>query len=142
MEKLFLMLALLIGCAIPLAAQTKPATQTAEEAVLQVTRDWLAAEEGNDRPTLQRIIADDFEGTSPRGNTVFKNDVMPREGSSGGVAMTTSEMKARIFGDSAVVTALGVQKGGEKRDVRFTVVFVKRGNEWKMVAGHLSAVPS
>ncbi len=142
MQKPFLMLGLLIACAIPLAAQTKPATQTAEEAVLQVTRDWLAAEEGHDRPTLQRIIADDFEGTGPMGNTVFKDDVMPREGSPGGVAITTPVMKARVFGDTAVVTARGVQKGGEKRDVRFTVVFVKRGNEWKMVAGHLSAVPS
>ena len=32
-----------------------------------------------------------------------------------------------------------MQKAGEKREVRFTVVFVKRGTEWKMVAGHLSA---
>ena len=142
MRKLFLMLGLLIACAIPLAAQTKPATQTDEQAVLQVTREWLAAEESHDRPTLQRIIADDFEGTAPRGNTVSKDDVMPREGSSGGVAMTTSEMKARVFGDTAVVRASGVQKAGEKREVRFTVVFVKRGNEWKMVAGHLSAVPN
>jgi ketosteroid isomerase-like protein len=142
MQKFFLMLGLLIACAMPLSAQTKPATQTDEQAVLQVTRDWLAAEESHDRPTLQRIIADDFEGTAPMGHTVFKNDVMPREGSSGGVAITTSEMKARVFGDTAVVRARGMQKGGEKRDVRFTVVFVKRGNEWKMVAGHLSAVPS
>ncbi len=141
MQRFFLMLGLLIACACPLAAQTKPATQTAEQAVLQITLDWLSAEERHDRPTLQRIIADDFEGTAPMGHTVFKNDVMPREGSPGGVAITTSDMKARVFGDTAVVTARGLQKGGEKRDVRFTVVFVKRGDEWKMVAGHLSAVP-
>lgn len=142
MQKLFLIIALSITAALPLAAQTKPATETSEQSVLQLTRDWLAAEERNDRTTLKRIIADDFEGTAPTGNTVFKDDVMPREGSPGGVAMTTSEMKARVFGDTAVVTARGVQKAGEKRDVRFTVIFVKRGNEWKMVAGHLSAVPS
>jgi ketosteroid isomerase-like protein len=142
MQKLCLIIALSIAAALPLAAQTKPATETSEQAVLQLTRDWLAAEERNDRTTLQRIIADDFEGTAPTGNTVFKDDVMPREGSPGGIAMTTSEMKARVFGDTAVVTARGVQKGGEKREARFTVIFVKRGNEWKMVAGHLSAVPS
>ena len=142
MQKLFLIIALSIAAALPLVAQTKPATETSEQSVLQVTRDWLAAEERHDRATLQRIIADDFEGTAPMGNTVFKDDVMPREGSLGGVAITTSEMKARIFGDTAVVTARGMQKAGEKRDVRFTVIFVKRGNEWKMVAGHLSAVPS
>lgn len=142
MEKLFLLIGLLAVWAFPVPAQTKPATQTAEQAVLQITRDWLSAEERHDRPTLQRIIADDFEGTSPMGNTVFKDDVMPREGSPGGISMTTSEMKARVFGDTAVVTARGVQKAGEKRDLRFTVVFVKRENDWKMVAGHLSAVPN
>ena len=142
MQRFFLITVVSIVAAFPLAAQTKPATETGEQSVLQVTRDWLAAEEQNDRATLQRIIADDFEGTAPMGNTVFKDDVMPREGSSGGVAITPSEMKARVFGDTAVVTARGVQKRGEKRDVRFTVIFVKRGNEWKMVAGHLSAVPS
>lgn len=142
MQKLFLVISLLIVTATPLVAQTKAATQSAEQAVLRITRDWLSAEERHDRPTLQRIIADDFEGTAPRGNTVFKDDVMPREGSPGGMAITTSEMKARVFGDTAVVTASGMQKAGEKRDVRFTVVFVKRGDDWKMVAGHLSAVPN
>jgi len=142
MQKLFLLIGLLAVCAFPVSAQTKPALQTAEQAVLQITRDWLSAEERLDRPTLQRIIADDFEGTAPMGNTVFKDDVMPLEGSPGGISMTTSEMKARVFGDTAVVTARGVQKAGEKRDVRFTVVFVKRENDWKMVAGHLSAVPN
>ena len=142
MRNLALIAGLLILSVSPLAAQTKP-TQTSEETVLQITRDWLAAEERHDRSTLQRIIADDFEGTAPRGNTVFKEDVLPAEGSQGGLAITASNMKARVFGDTAVVTARGVQKSGEeKREVRFTVVFVKRGNDWKMVAGHLSAVPS
>ena len=114
----------------------------AEEAVLKVTREWLDAEERHDRATLQRIIADDFQGTAPRGNIVFKEDVIPQPGASGGgLAITTSDMKARIFGDTAVVTAHGVQKGGEKRELRFTVVFIKRNNQWQMVAGHLSAVP-
>ncbi|MGI8917150.1 MAG: nuclear transport factor 2 family protein [Pyrinomonadaceae bacterium] len=142
MQKLFLVISLLIASACPLVAQTKPATQNTEQAVLQITRDWLSAEERHDRPTLQRIIADDFEGTAPTGNTVFKDDVLPIEGSQGGLAIATSEMKARVFGDTAVVTARGIQKGGEKRGVRFTVIFVKREDDWKMVAGHLSAVPN
>lgn len=140
MRRLILLVGLLLVSVVSLAAQTK-GTNAAEEAVLQVTRNWLAAEERHDRPVLQRIIADDFEGTAPMGNTVFKDDVLPAEGSQHGLAITTTEMKARIFGETAVVTARGAQKGGEKREVRFTVFFVKRDNEWKMVAGHLSAVP-
>jgi ketosteroid isomerase-like protein len=129
--------------ATPSQTTTKAtAGQTAEEAVLKVTREWLDAEERHDRATLQRIIADDFQGTAPRGNTVLKDDVIPQPGSAGGgLAITTSDMKVRLFGDTAVVTAHGVQKAGEKRELRFTVVFTKRDNQWQMVAGHLSAVP-
>ena len=123
-------------------SQTPAKADSAEEAVLKVTREWLDAEERHDRATLQRIIADDFQGTTARGNTLSKGDVIPHSDTEGrGLAITTSNMKARIFGDTAVVTAHGVQKAGEKRELRFTVVFIKRDNQWQMVAGHLSAVP-
>jgi len=146
MRKPPLFLALLLTAVIPAFAQTpsaKVADQpvNAEQNVLQLTREWLAAEERADRATLERIIADDFQGTGPMGNTVFKVDVIPEEGSPSGLAITASNVKARIFGDTAVVTARGVSKKGEQGELRFTVVFAKRDNRWQMVAGHLSAVP-
>jgi len=140
MRRLSLTAGLLIAVVTPLLAQTKAAST--EEIILQLTRDWLAAEERHDRTTMQRIIADDFQGTGPRGNTVFKEDVLPEEGAqSGGLSLNTSELKARVFGDTAVVTGHGVQKSEEKRELRFTVIFAKRDDRWQMVAGHLSGVP-
>ncbi len=160
MRRLFLIVGLLTAVVSPVVAQTKasatrvdvrvfnprvtqgkPADQSTEQVVLQLTRDWLAAEERKDSATLQKIIADDFQGTAPGGHTVFKEDVIPLEGSqSGGLAITASEMKARLFGDTAIVTARGVQKADEKRELRFTAVFAKRDGRWQMVAVHLSAV--
>lgn len=129
--------------AVPFAAQTPAPTNTVEESILKLTNEWLSAEERHDRATLQRIIADDFQGTAPFGNTVVKGDVVPAEGAqSGGLAIATSNIKARVFGETAVVTGNGVPKQGPKRDLRFTVVFVRRNNVWQMVAGHLSAVPT
>ena len=138
MQKLLVVVALLL-----IGAPIAHSQSNAEQAVLKVTRDWLAAEERHDRATLLKIIADDFQGTAPRGNTVFKNDVIPAEGSqSGGLAIQIEDLKARMFDDMSVVTGRGVQKEGtEGRQVRFTVVFAKRGESWQMVAGHLSAVP-
>lgn len=146
MRKLFLVTALLTAVVTSVFTQTDPKTsdQNAgiEQSVLQLTRDWLAAEERHDRATLQRIIADDFQGITPMGDTIFKEDVVPVEGTqAGGLSISTSELKARVFGDTAVVTAHGVQKFGEKRELRFTIVFAKRAGRWQMVAGHLSAVP-
>lgn len=148
MRKPTLVFLLLAAAATIVFTQTNSAPKAAEQsvnaeqAVLQLTSDWLAAEERHDRATLQRIIADDFQGTAPRGNTVFKEDVLPEEGDqSGFLSINTSDVKARVFGDTAVVTAHGVQKAGEKRELRITVVFTKRDNRWQMVAGHLSTVP-
>jgi ketosteroid isomerase-like protein len=146
MRRLFLIIGLLAVAASTAVAQSAPKTAdtagSAEQSVLQVAREWLAAEESHDRATLQRIIADDFQGTGPRGQTVFKADVVPEEGSqSGGLAISTSNLKARVFGEIAVVTAHGVQKVEDKRELRFTVIFAKRDNRWQMVAGHLSVVP-
>jgi ketosteroid isomerase-like protein len=115
----------------------------AEESVLKVTREWLDAEERHDKATLQRIIADDFQGTAARGNTVLKEDIVPRAGTeAGSLSINTSDMKVRFFGDTAVVTAHGVQKSGEKRELRLTIIFTKRDNQWQMVGGHISAVPT
>lgn len=137
MKKLLVAVALLV-----IGAPIAYSQSNTEQAILKLTRDWLAAEEGHDRATLLRIIADDFQGTGPRGTTVFKEDVIPTEGSqSGGLAIQVDDLKARMFGDTSVVTGRGVQKVGEKRQLRFTVVFAKRGDSWQMVAGHLSAVP-
>jgi len=144
MRKLILFVGLIAVAASQALAQnpaktTDPAPSV-EESVLQLTREWLAAEESNDRATLERIIADDFRGTAPGGQTVFKVDVIPEEGSASGLTISASNLKARIFGDTAVVTANGVSKKGEKGELRFTLVFAKRNNRWQMVAGHLSAV--
>ncbi len=138
MKKLLVAVALLV-----IAAPVAYSQSNTEQAILKLTRDWLAAEERHDRATLLRIIADDFQGTGPSGITVLKEDVIPIEGSeSGGLAIQVDDLKARMFGDTSVVTGRGVSKKGEKGQLRFTVVFAKRGDSWQMVAGHLSAVPN
>jgi ketosteroid isomerase-like protein len=146
MHKTLLFIALLIGAATPALAQTAAKmteqNNSAEQAVLKLTQEWLAAEDSVDRAALNRIIADDFLGTGPMGTTVSKTDVIPREGSEGhGLAISGQDIKVRVFGDTAIVTGRGVPKTQERPELRITVVFVKRADRWQMVAGHLSAVP-
>ena len=145
MRRHLLAIALVTAVALPAFTQVpakREESSQIEQIVLKITRDWLDAEESHDRATLERIIAEDFQGTAPMGNTVFKADVIPREGAqAGGLSVNVQNLLARVFGDTAVVTGSGVQKSGEKRELRFTVVFTKRAQRWQMVAGHLSAVP-
>jgi hypothetical protein len=146
MKKVFLVITFLIAAAIPSFAQTAVKTPDqsngAEQIVLKLTQEWLAAEERHDRAALDRIIGDDFLGTGPRGTTVSKSDVMPTEGTqAGGLAITGQDIKVRVFENTAVVTGRGVPKTQGRPELRFTVVFVKRNDRWQMVAGHLSGVP-
>lgn len=146
MRKYFLLAtSLLIAAAMPALAQTtaKPEPgNSAEQAVLKVTQEWLDAEDRVDRAALNRIIADDFLGTGPMGTTVSKTDVIPREGPDGhGLAISGQDIKVRVFGDTAIASGRGVPKTQDRSELRFTVVFVKRADRWQMVAGHLSRVP-
>jgi ketosteroid isomerase-like protein len=146
MRKFFLLAtSLLIAVSMPALAQTTSSPETknsADQTVLKLTQEWLAAEEHIDRAVLNRIIADDFLGTGPTGTTVSKIDVIPAEGSGAhGLAISGLDIKVRIFGDSGMCTGRGVPKAKDHPELRFTVVFVKRADQWQMVAGHLSPVP-
>lgn len=158
MYKFLLAVALLTAAASATFAQTAAKSAAPsdgdEQAVLRVTEEWLDADERHDRAALDKIIASDFLGTAPGGRTVYKRDVIPEEGTTEGrgLAITTQDVKARVFGDAAIVTGRGVSKTpqpttpGEtgkpatKPELRFTVVFVKRADHWQMVAAHLSPV--
>lgn len=113
----------------------------AEQEALQVSKEWIEAEGRHDRAVLDRIIAADFEGTGPAGNAVTKDDIVPSDGSqAGGISMTGQDLRAHVFGDTAVVTGRGLPQGEEK-ELRFTLVYIKRQSRWQMVAAHLSGVP-
>jgi ketosteroid isomerase-like protein len=117
-------------------------SNSAEQAVLKVTNEWLDAEGRNDRAALDRIIAEEFIGTSPMGNAITKKDVVPTGNArAGGLSMSAQDLKARVFGDTAVVTGRGLPKGRETDEVRFTIVLVKRASGWQLVAGHISPLP-
>jgi len=144
MRKVLLVTALFMAAAMPAFAQmtaTPNQNESIEKTVLKLTQEWLEAEDRVDRAALNRIIADDFVGTGPKGTTVSKSDVIPREGPGAhGLAISGQDIKVRVFGDTAIVTGRGVPKVQDHPELRITVVFVKRADRWQMVAGHLSPV--
>lgn len=127
--------------------KTAEAKDNSEQAVLQAIQTWLDADERQDRATLERIIADDFVGTAPRGRMVTKRDIMPEEGTTEGhgLSISAQDVKVRILADTAIAVGRGLPKTQERQprpELRFTVVFAKRADRWQMVAAHLSPVPT
>jgi len=151
MHKSLLVITLFTAALTTAFSQTTPKTaepkDSSEQAVLQAIQTWLDADERQDRATLDRIIADDFVGTAPRGRMVNKRDIIPEQGTTGGhgLSISAQDIKVRILGDTAIAVGRGLpktQERGPRPELRFTVVFAKRADRWQMVAAHLSPVPT
>ena len=115
----------------------------AEDELIAVVREWLAAEQSGDRAALNRIIADDFIGSAFGGNVVSKSDLIPTEGEDAPRFPSSSlkESTIRAFGATGVVMGrLAVENAGQPGQLRFTIVLMKREAGWQMVAAQLIRV--
>ena len=115
----------------------------AEDELIAVVREWLAAEQSGDHAALNRIIADDFVGSAFGGNVVSKSDLIPTEGEDAPRFPSSSlkESTIRAFGATGVVMGrLAVENAGQPGQLRFTIVLMKREAGWQMVAAQLIRV--
>jgi hypothetical protein len=107
-----------------------------EDQIMQLERDWLAADSIGDAARLGGIVADDFMGGSSDGRILSKQDIIPRGGSTGALAgAVTGETTVRVFGDTAVL--MGAIKKADSQDIRVTMVCQRRANGWQMIAAQL-----
>lgn len=105
---------------------------------------WIA----RDRATIERLIAPDWQATHVAGQRLTRPDVfrdMFESDANVIASMTVDEVDVRVFGDSAVVTgrtrAQGAQAGVPYNvTLRFTDVFVRRGDQWQAVASHATLI--
>ena len=117
-----------------------------ETAVMRVQREWMEAIRDKDAAALDRILADDYVYTDSRGGVSNKADSLrdARSGRGRLTAFQTTDEKAHIFGDVAVVTGHlrveGVAGSGQTYDaeVRFTDILARIDGQWRAVAAHAS----
>jgi ketosteroid isomerase-like protein len=149
-----LSVALVSGCAQQTAtAPAAPAISAtpaagAEALVAQLERDWANAIVKKDVAALERLIADDFSGTSSNGQRYTKAEAIEdiKSGTYVAERMDLDNVNVRVYGDTAVVTLGQIEKskyGNEECSGRylFTNVWVKRNGEWQAVASHGTPSP-
>jgi ketosteroid isomerase-like protein len=129
---------LVSSCADPSAGQqfdNKP-----EDQIVQVERDWLAADAKGDALRMRQLIADDFIGSSPDGSVLNKDDLIPENGTSGGFAgAVVGSTIVRVFGDTGVL--MGVVRTSAKTDakqIHVTLVCQKTTQGWQIIAAQLT----
>jgi ketosteroid isomerase-like protein len=129
------------------AAQTSQ-TDVLPKSQTTVEREILSLEEARnqavlhgDATALDRMTSDDYTFITLRGELRTKSDILKgfASGSFHYDSRQISDLKVRVYGDTAVVTGRSVQKGMENGkdysgDYRFTRVYVKEKGRWLTVA--------
>jgi ketosteroid isomerase-like protein len=111
-----------------------------ERQVSRLEQDLIEAFRGNDARALDRILADDFVFTDPRGASVTK-EVWLEDLASGVFAFESIEIedvRVRLAGDAALVTGLVTLKARSRAgdyNGQFGVidVYMKRAERWQLV---------
>jgi ketosteroid isomerase-like protein len=145
--KTLLGLALVLAlAALPNAA---PAPRGSEQELLNLENQWSHAVMSRDAATLARFYADEYMFTDPDG--IVSDKAKETKNITSGTFRLTSykfdDMKARVYGEVAVVTGRNTIKGvwnDIHRDIsgpyRFTDVFVRRDGRWQCVASQSSRI--
>jgi uncharacterized protein (TIGR02246 family) len=116
-----------------------------EQAVAALDTQYQAAVAKNDAAAMDRILADDFVLVTGKGKVFTKADLLneARSGKTVYEKQEDSSQKVRVWGDTAVVTALLWEKGtedGKPFDYRlwFSDTYVWTPSGWRYVFGQAS----
>ena len=142
MRNVLAMLCLLsLSLAAGQSAMAKSAT-SAEDQIQKLEQDWAQATIKSGAAAVDQYEADDIVTTDPSGRVTDKAQDKT-DLSSGDLkyqSMELSDMRVRVYGDSAVAAGTNTLNGTYKgQDIsgkyRFTDTWVKRNGKWQVVAG-------
>lgn len=127
----------------PVAGQASSADD--EKAVAALDKQYQAAVEKNDAETMDRILADDFVLVTGVGKIYTKADLLKEARAKNAIYehQEDSNQKVRVWGDTAVVTALLWAKGTDQGKafeykLWFSDVYVRTLTGWRYVFAQAS----
>jgi len=139
------LLAFGFGIGVVAAAEAPAGAAEDERAVAALDTQYQAAVARNDAAAMDRILADDFALVTGRGKVFTKADLLAeaRSGKTVYEKQEDASRTVRVWGDTAVVTALLHVKGteeGKAFDDRlwFSDTYVRTPSGWRYVFGQAS----
>jgi len=112
-----------------------------EDKLIQMDKAWTRAELTGDKKAAAALIADDYIGTTQRGQienkTQYLASVVPNAD-----MVKSDDYKVRIFGNTAIMTHRVTVSGVRNIQFRSTHVWMKRGGKWQILAHHGSLIAS
>ena len=132
-----------VAASLPLFAGATPAEDKATVAALDI--EYQAAVKNNDAATMDRILADDFVLVTGKGKTFTKADLLKSARDKDQIYehQEDTEQTVRVWGDTAVVTALLWIKytnkdGAQDYKLWFSDTYVRTKDGWRYVFGQAS----
>jgi len=117
--------------------------EAVEAQVTQLEREWVAAIVRKDGAALDRLLADDFTGTSPTAHLYTKKIAIEdlTRGTYVVDAMDMDEISVKPYGDVAVAYASQQEKsryGSEdiSGHYHYTNVWLRKDGRWQVVSSH------
>jgi len=147
MNKLVVLVAILMMCAMVVSAQKK--VERVDEEIRRLNAQEVAGLLNNDVRLLESLWADELVVTNPLNKFVDKQDVL-RLIQSGTLAFASYERQidyVHVFRDFAVVAgretvvwAGKMPNAGRPSLLRFTGVWTRRNGHWQQVARHANII--
>lgn len=110
-----------------------------EEKLIELDRAWTFAELKGDKKAAGDLVADDFVGTTQRGEIQNKAEyvasVVPNAD-----MVKADDYKIAVHGNMAIMTHRATVQGVRNMQFRSTHVWMKRNGKWLIVAHHGSKV--
>jgi ketosteroid isomerase-like protein len=112
-----------------------------EQKLMQMERDWGKAQIKKDYAAVDKMLAADWQGIDYDGQIVDKATYMAHMRSEQSTLQSEdiSQMKVRVFGNTAIVTGKDTEKSTDRGKNSsgtyvWTDVFVLRNGQWQVVA--------
>ena len=122
--------------------------QTITATILRLEQLLDEAESHHRVVTVEKLIADDYWGTTVGGGIIAKRDVLAAVGGKEEASSQSSDQEVRALNNAAVYTALVLDRGidGKTQEpytlaTRVMDIWQKRGREWKLVNDQATRVP-
>ena len=141
--------AAILGLAALEVMQAKEGEQRSmEDEIVRMERELAAATARRDATAFERLMAEDFIGVDHLGREVTRAEILARLNVTGYEleSLTHENIRVRVFGDCAIVTARTVLRGlYQGQDVSgefpYLRVWLRRAGRWQAVATQSTMIP-
>ena len=112
-----------------------------EDQLIELDKAWTFAELKGDKQAAGSFVADDYVGTTQRGELENKSQYLAGVGPNSD-SVKADDYKVTIRGNIAIMTHRATVTGVRNMQFRSTHVWMKRKGKWQIIAHHGSQISS